>query len=104
MGMDAENIGLLAIRVDDWEEVEVVFVQERLHLSRVGIGQHVVGEVLNDLVPVSTDYALPYRLNAATHHGGDPLARVDGTVEDNSGLALARVAPEVNASDGAATV
>lgn len=38
----------------------------------------------------------------AAHHGRDPLPRVDGSVEHNGGLALAGLAPEVNAGDSIA--
>jgi hypothetical protein len=72
-----------AVGIDHGEDIEVVLVEETFDLRvRVVLGHEVICEVL-------------------VGHGRDPLARVDGAVEDDGGLdALAGAAPEVNACDG----
>lgn len=76
-----------AVRVNNGEDVEVVLVDEALDLGvGVVLGQEVEGQVLVD-------------------HGGDPLARVDGAVEDDSRLfALPGASPEVNTCDRSSLV
>lgn len=73
-----------AVRVDDGEDVEVVLVDEALDLGVGGVlGQQVVGNVL-------------------VGHRADPLAGVNGAVENNGGLGALGAAIDVDARDGVA--
>lgn len=76
-------VGLLTIRIDNGEDVEVICIQDVLHF-------------LIALISVKQGEG-----NVFGHHRGDPLASMDRSVEDNRGiLASSTAAKEVDTGDG----
>lgn len=84
LGYDiSEGTRNLTIRIHNWEEDEVIFVQKALGRS-VGACEQSIGKIFNN-------------------QSGDPFSSVNGSVENDSRLdAFARAAPEVDAGDGVA--
>lgn len=90
--------GELTVRVDYGEHEKVVLVQETLNFGGVGVGEESIGKVLDHLQESdSSSVTRP----TWTHHGGNPLSRMDGSVKYNGWLPLATSSPEMDTRNGA---